>query len=644
MYRPTPSPTTAPTPAPTTDPTRTPTVPTTDPTFDPTTEPTPYPIKSSKIIKYLVLSLDATFEDLVNANIDMFDWAKNIIKFIINITNYPMLSDHVDINIVHVRQGNIIIDYKLIGDNEYLLELALNNINTFNSTQFINIDNITFSIISNNVLECNPYLLGINDSYYPFDSYNTISNVSILPKINDLDQIYSVSNQTVFKETNGEDTDCNGGTDTVSTCFIQCIGYRYCRRTKIIPSSTDLNELIIICDGDPSCQYMQVNIDDNTQKVRNVTLSCFGALSCDSSTIDITAENDMKIDIHCDDKGGLSCQGMVINLNNNNNTLGVTITCYKESSCDGLFIDGNNATNMSLKMIMYEDSNNVEIIYRKYKEIEFICINPPNQPHFLQFDIHDIKNKDESQIKQLAQDEYNSGTFPCDGIVIGCPGNNRDVKCTMNYNGIQENIYQIQTDIDASDDVCYWVDIAELFTANIECPDSCFDETETIVDKKEWWQNGYAITIGGSILVLIIIGLIIYFKFCRNKGQIDPPLNVKNPMVILLAIGDYEERPKEPELEGICRDLDGVDLDIKNLLRLFGRLNYDCYPKYEDPEFPTIEWTKSDLIIFLKKQATVFQIMLLIQKIQKMVECLMDYFLLYPVMELIITLLPLIIN
>merc|ERR1712032_1116578 len=76
-------------------------------------------------------------------------------------------------------------------------------------------------------------------------------------------------------------------------------------------------------------------------------------------------------------------------------------------------------------------------------------------------------------------------------------------------------------------------------------------------------------------------------------------------MVILLAIGMYDQYPNDPDIDVAVKDLD-VDLDIKNLLVLFrDKLRYKIYPDYSG-KYPRIHWTKDELIDFLQKQAKVF--------------------------------------
>ena len=61
---------------------------------------------------------------------------------------------------------------------------------------------------------------------------------------------------------------------------------------------------------------------------------------------------------------------------------------------------------------------------------------------------------------------------------------------------------------------------------------------------------------------------------------------------------------------GYVPDLDGLEHDILNTLRLFGgRLKYDCFPKYdiEHPEMLKQMWTKDELEALLTERAAALE-------------------------------------
>ena len=84
-------------------------------------------------------------------------------------------------------------------------------------------------------------------------------------------------------------------------------------------------------------------------------------------------------------------------------------------------------------------------------------------------------------------------------------------------------------------------------------------------------------------------------------------IHIRNPMVIPIAIGFYETKPKKPEINAYLKDLDeGVRRDIDNIRNLFDQeLNYDIYPHYEDDDINTYKasWKKVELVQFLREKA-----------------------------------------
>merc|ERR1712190_563553 len=85
---------------------------------------------------------------------------------------------------------------------------------------------------------------------------------------------------------------------------------------------------------------------------------------------------------------------------------------------------------------------------------------------------------------------------------------------------------------------------------------------------------------------------------------------VSNPMVLLVAIGDYEqnEHYEDDEIEGFLPDLKGIEHDVVNMTDLFkNRLHYDVYPETDSKEDEDgqvlIKWTEAQLKAFLEDRA-----------------------------------------
>eukprot|EP01084_Bolivina_argentea_P020461 38049_1 len=254
------------------------------------------------------------------------DWGLYLIKLLIYMNKYPVLSNII-LDIVNVRKGSIIIEYSLTGYNQELFNRALTNMNETIQIGYITVYNITYFILSNTELLCNYYDFGSDDTYYRFDSYDEIYNVSIVQQMdNILTSKFATNKSLVVKHTEnaaGIVVNCVGNvveSQTASICVIQCDKETWCRNTKVIPASGKIRELIIICTGKSSCDGMQINLMNT--KIKILSVFCYSKASCDSVNVDIMSQLDMDIQFYCDDnenENGLVCRGMNINLYNNNN-------------------------------------------------------------------------------------------------------------------------------------------------------------------------------------------------------------------------------------------------------------------------------------------------------------------------------------
>eukprot|EP01084_Bolivina_argentea_P217000 368502_1 len=108
------------------------------------------------------------------------------------------------------------------------------------------------------------------------------------------------------------------------------------------------------------------------------------------------------------------------------------------------------------------------------------------------------------------------------------------------------------------------------------------------------------------LILLIIIGLFVYNRNRRKLRKKAKTIYIQNPMVIIVSIGVYEEHPKDPDIDAYFANLDNIEIDIENVIKLFGKqgLNYDIFPEYgNDISSYKIKWTEQELINFLKTQS-----------------------------------------
>ena len=104
------------------------------------------------------------------------------------------------------------------------------------------------------------------------------------------------------------------------------------------------------------------------------------------------------------------------------------------------------------------------------------------------------------------------------------------------------------------------------------------------------------------IALLLICGLtILLFIAYRCKQQkkiIETTTFIYNPLIIAIAIGEYDRNPTESQIPGHkFRNLESIDQDIKNLVNLFEfYLNYTMTPKYDISHEINTYWTKHELL------------------------------------------------
>eukprot|EP01084_Bolivina_argentea_P083749 151619_1 len=113
-----------------------------------------------------------------------------------------------------------------------------------------------------------------------------------------------------------------------------------------------------------------------------------------------------------------------------------------------------------------------------------------------------------------------------------------------------------------------------------------------------------------GLIVLSVIPIIIdtfVICICAQKRK---TFFIRNPMVIYLTIGKYQDDPQNPDIDEYrnISDINGIEADIFNLRTLFNEfLNYQCYTFYvnNDRRFPKLEYTKEEIIQFMEQQAEI---------------------------------------
>eukprot|EP01084_Bolivina_argentea_P176365 305223_1 len=549
--KPTMSPTSEPTIDPTQDPTTNPSDiptydPTRDPTKDPTTNPTGYPTRSNPVLKKVIMVLDKVFGELPEQEDDLRKWALQFITVITNIEQHSVLKDLI-IEIVRVRKGSVIIEYTIEANSIAFIDIAMENIRKSPKT---------FKVLSNVVLACDYFDFDDSNSVYFFDAYQQNEQTSMEQLANAIDyddpNIYSIKCDTLKTK-----EQCN----------------KLFEKTLILPLTPyedhTIKELVMLCRY---CGSANITINN----INNLSLYCDGN-KADKDT---------------------SCNGLRLDIIGG--TFNIKVRCYSQSSCENLLINAINVKEMQLTMEMYEHSGNIQILYPGYKsgDIELAC-NVPNKPHFIL-----VNNSDniqtEWEVLKLSRDTYDSGHLPCDGIII-------NTYCTVNYDYFFNKQDTLINELPVNEgkeslNECYWFDIEKLFAPNIQCNQAA------VISLQNKTTEIFSYLMASCIFG-IIIWIYLIVKWRRQKHRDTKAIDIRNPMVIFCAIGDYFQPPPDnAEFDAYCRNLQGIELDIENMRALFKEiLNYQCYTFYydNDPQYPKVELEKKEIVEFMKEKAKI---------------------------------------
>lgn len=122
------------------------------------------------------------------------------------------------------------------------------------------------------------------------------------------------------------------------------------------------------------------------------------------------------------------------------------------------------------------------------------------------------------------------------------------------------------------------------------------------------WITG---SIGCTLLLLVLWCLVYYYDVIRKEITKRNTIFIRNPMVISLAIGFYKSKPTAMDIKNIggrIKDLEGVRIDIRNAINLFGNdsLKYEVYPtRYYKQNIDNYKasWDEKEIIDFLTKKS-----------------------------------------
>ena len=407
-------------------------------------------------------------------------------------------------------------------------------------------------------------------------------------------------------------------------CFIECIGRYWCQGTtlEIVDSerTANLKEISMICKDAHACSQGVV-VDITSTTVERFTLLCYGKFACMDVQMSITTMHfrDVDVKILCDGDGDdevWSCQSMSVALQVQSGS--AVIRCLKTAACESLSVSvDDEAMALALSVEMYQHSEDVHISHPNPDRVDIEC-SVPSITRFIMFEPESDENSNalsSTELRQLVRQEYTANALPCDGIHTVCTDSTLDAReCEMEYVEVLANVQRLEKDVDSGNlqAQCYWLESDMLFvpvlTCDAETCSAAAANSNSVAPLSD--VDNLIIVVVAAAVVACSIGVAIYC-FCRRRKEriaiAQESLNLKNPMVINIAIAGYEHHPKAPELKGFVPDLDGLEHDLRNSVRLFGeKLQYDCFPQYE-LEHPKMMWTKSELEQFLEERAAALE-------------------------------------
>eukprot|EP01084_Bolivina_argentea_P252490 423814_1 len=143
------------------------------------------------------------------------------------------------------------------------------------------------------------------------------------------------------------------------------------------------------------------------------------------------------------------------------------------------------------------------------------------------------------------------------------------------------------------------------FAVNTGTTDSIFNVPFVKNNPNEYslptWVIPSIVIIGIVVLSLILFGIYTYRKWkIEQERRIKFEQKIHNPMVICIGIEWYQDSPKNPQISGVCPNLNGIQRDHENIEILCEFYGYKFIKREQ------FEWTQAEMIDFLEEKAKYF--------------------------------------
>eukprot|EP01084_Bolivina_argentea_P008883 16614_1 len=342
----------------------------------------------------------------------------------------------------------------------------------------------------------------------------------------------------------------------------------------------------IICSGDKSCDH--------------AIIDTAGSVYCEGSSSCINSNSIRALSIYC--LGRWSCK--------NSNIINTSVVyCSGYQSCE--LMDFTISNSIGFKVYLLGKDAGLKAV----------------------FNFHNCSttNINECSMECLGNDACNDASVNCYGNCnIHCNTrkacNGLIVKCHDDCNVFcrdKESCYLTEVHCDdytLCPDGFGWIQAStitqnpsnqptEQTKAPTQSPINLITEATVFTDVKDNNLIVWILSVSMLVLCLLIVIVCVFYKN-KNKKRVlklnAMETTISKPLIIAIAIGDYDIEPENAEINSVLIPLQGIEKDIQNICSVFGdTLNYEIVPEYKstDDEHIKINWKEDEIMTLLQEKA-----------------------------------------
>ena len=149
--------------------------------------------------------------------------------------------------------------------------------------------------------------------------------------------------------------------------------------------------------------------------------------------------------------------------------------------------------------------------------------------------------------------------------------------------------------------------LTDVFGARVEFEGDT-EENNVFIGIEEWV---IILIIAGSVFIICVIIIGVLWRNKRRRAKLEALTQyISNPMIISIAIGKYDSKPKKELVEdvGYFRNLDGIENDIKNVIGTFSdTFDFNVLPEYDVNARIKIRWSLKEIMDLFNYQAQILE-------------------------------------